>query len=95
MESNHTLGTFQQLRLAVHHGLTCKLFALYYRIEGVKSRLEVSLVTPTDSDTQPTTACQVALDEQQLTIVIMVPSVSAIPANDVIAPSLPPSLTTC
>jgi hypothetical protein len=67
MESNHTPGTFWQLRLAVQRGLTCKLFALYYRIEGVKSRLEVSLATLTDSDTQPTTACQVALDEQQLT----------------------------
>jgi len=85
MESNHAPGTFQQLRLAVQRGLTCKLFALYYRIEDVKSRLEV------------------ALDEQQLTIAenassTAVPSpaaVSAIPANDVIPPSLPPPLTTC
>ena len=43
MESNHARGIFQQLRLAVQRGLTCKLFALYYRIEALKSRLEVCL----------------------------------------------------
>jgi len=43
MESNHARGIFQQLRLAVQHGLTCKLFALYYRIEALKSRLELAL----------------------------------------------------
>ena len=43
MESNHARGIFQQLRLAVQRGLTCNLFSLYYRIEALKSRLEVCL----------------------------------------------------
>ena len=43
MESNHARSIFQQLRLAVQSGLTCKLFALYFRIEALQSRLEVCL----------------------------------------------------
>jgi len=43
MESNHARGFFQQSRLAVQRGLTCKLFALYYRIETLKAKLEVCL----------------------------------------------------
>ena len=45
MESNHAKGTFQQLRIAVQGGLTCRLYALYYRIETIKSRLEVCFAT--------------------------------------------------
>ena len=45
MESNHAKGTFQQLRLAVQGGLTCRLYTLYYRIETIKSRLEVCFAT--------------------------------------------------
>ncbi|KAH9990556.1 hypothetical protein BJV77DRAFT_603324 [Russula vinacea] len=41
MESNHARGPFQQLRLVVQRGLTCRLCALYYRIEGTRSKLEV------------------------------------------------------
>ena len=43
MESNHAQCIFRQLQLAVQRGLTRKLFALYYRIEALKSRLEVCL----------------------------------------------------
>ena len=39
IKSNHARGTFQQLRLAVR--LTYRLYALYYRIEAIKSKLEV------------------------------------------------------
>jgi hypothetical protein len=42
VESNHALGPFQQLRLIIQRGLTCRLYVLYYRIEGMKSKLEVS-----------------------------------------------------
>ena len=41
VESNLARGPFQQLRLAIQRGLTCRLYALYYRIEGMKSKLEV------------------------------------------------------
>jgi len=37
MENNHAQGIFQQLRLAVQRGLTCKPFALYYRIEALNT----------------------------------------------------------
>ena len=40
MESNHSRGTFRQL-LVLHRGLTCRLYSLHYRIEDIKSRLEV------------------------------------------------------
>lgn len=39
--SNHAQGTFNQLRVALLHGLTYNLYSLYYRIEGIKSELEV------------------------------------------------------
>jgi len=45
VESNHARGTCQQLRLAVRRGLTCRLYALYYRIEAIKLTLEVRLTT--------------------------------------------------
>jgi len=41
VESNHASGTFNHLRVAVLHGLTYKLFSLYYQIEAIKSDLEV------------------------------------------------------
>ena len=41
IESNRTRGTFQQLRLVLLHGLTCKLYSLYDRIEDIKAKLEV------------------------------------------------------
>jgi len=41
VESNRAPGTFNQLRIALLHGLTYKLFSLYYQIEAIKSQLEV------------------------------------------------------
>lgn len=40
-ESNNARGPVQQLWLVIRRGLTCRLYALYDRIEGVKSKLEV------------------------------------------------------
>jgi hypothetical protein len=42
IESNQARWTFQQLRLAVR--LTYRLYALYYRIEAIKSMLEVCFI---------------------------------------------------
>jgi len=41
VESNSAPGTFNQLRVALLHGLTYKLLSLYYQIEAIKSELEV------------------------------------------------------
>ena len=41
VKSNSAPGTFNQLRVALLHGLTYKLFSLYYQIEAIKSELEV------------------------------------------------------
>jgi len=41
IESNRAPGTFNQLRVALLHGLTYKLLSLYYQIEAIKSELEV------------------------------------------------------
>ena len=41
VESNRAPGIFNQLRVALLHGLTYKLFSLYYKIEAIKSELEV------------------------------------------------------
>ena len=41
VESNSAPGTFNQLRVALLHGLTYKLFSLYYQIEAIKSDLEI------------------------------------------------------
>ena len=41
VESNSAPGTLNQLRVALLHGLTYKLFSLYYQIEAIKSGLEV------------------------------------------------------
>ena len=40
-ESNHARGAFQQLRIALVGGLTCKLLSLYNQIETIKFDLEV------------------------------------------------------
>ena len=65
LESNRARGTFNQLRIALLHGLTCKLFSLYYQIEVIRSELEVRF-TPSLSILQPMTVYQVAIDKQQL-----------------------------
>jgi hypothetical protein len=44
VESNRTRGTFPQLRLALLRGLTCRLCSLYYKIEAVRSDIEVILL---------------------------------------------------
>lgn len=41
VESNSAPGTFSQLRVALLHDLTYKLFSLYYQIKAIKSELEV------------------------------------------------------
>ena len=45
VESNGAPGTFNQLRIALVHGLTYKLFCLYYQIEAIRSELEVRCTT--------------------------------------------------
>ena len=45
LESNRAPGTFNQLRVALLHGLTFRLFSLYYQIEAIKSELEVMFHT--------------------------------------------------
>jgi hypothetical protein len=72
IESNHAQGVFQQLRIAMLHGLTCRLCALHYRIEAIKSRLEVSWdILLGYRMTQLITASQLAVDERQIQIAIM------------------------
>jgi len=46
VESNHARGPFRQLRLAFRCGLTCRLYVLYYRVEGMELKLEVCQTTP-------------------------------------------------
>jgi len=43
-KSNLARGIFPQLRIALLHGLTWKLFSLYYEIEAIRSKLEVRYV---------------------------------------------------
>ena len=65
MESNHARGTFQQLRLTLMGGLTCKLLSLYYQIESIKSELEVC--APASLSITPSlTVTQLEVDKQQL-----------------------------
>ena len=65
MESNHARGTFQQLRIALLGGLTCKLLSLYYQVESIKSELEVC--TPVLTSTTPSlTLSQLEVDKQRL-----------------------------
>jgi hypothetical protein len=41
MESHRAPGILRQLRLAVWHGLTCRLYKLSSRVEAIKIRIEV------------------------------------------------------
>ena len=41
MESHRAPGIFQQLQLAVQHGLTCKLYNLSSRVVAIKVEIEV------------------------------------------------------
>ena len=66
IESNHARGTFQQLRLAVR--LTYKLYALYSRIEAIKSRLEVCSTPFSLPLIQSIMVSQLAVDEQQIAL---------------------------
>jgi len=66
IESNQARGTFQQLRLAVR--LSYSLYTLYYRIEAIKSMLEVCFMLLTLPVVQSTMPSQLAVDEQQITI---------------------------
>jgi len=43
VESNLAWWPFQQLRLAIQRGLTFRLYVLYYRIKGIKSKLELAI----------------------------------------------------
>ena len=64
-ESNHARGTFQQLRIALVGGLTCKLLSLYYQIESIKSDLEVC-TSVSLSITPSLTVAQLEVDKQQI-----------------------------
>jgi len=68
LQSNRTQCPFQQLRLAIRRGLTCQLYVLYYRIEGIKSKLEVSQTTPLAHHIYSINSSQLAIDKQQLRI---------------------------
>ena len=64
-ESNHSRGTFQQLRITLMGGLACKLLSLYYQIDSIKSELEVC--TPVSLPITPSlTVTQLEVDKQQL-----------------------------
>jgi len=64
-ESNHAQGSFNQLRVALLHGLTYKLYSLYHQIEAIKSQLEVRF-TIFLVIMQSITVSQVAIDKQHL-----------------------------
>jgi hypothetical protein len=79
VESNHARGTFQQLRLALLCGLTCRLYSLYYRIEAIKSEIEVCCTAPLPIYPVSMTASQLAVDERLLSIMAN--------ANNTVVPS--------
>jgi len=84
VESNHARGSFQQLRLVVQRGLTCRLYTLYYRIEAFKSTLELAI------DKQLLTTTRSATG----TVVASPTAASAIPVNShVVQQILPPPAT--
>jgi hypothetical protein len=64
-ESNHARGTFQQLRIALLGGLTCKLLSLYHQIDTIKSDLEVCTSVST-SNTPSLIVAQLEVDKQRL-----------------------------
>ena len=68
LQSNHARWLFQQLRLAIQRGLTCRLYVLYYRIECIKSELEVSQTTLLAHHIYSLNSSQLAIDKQQLRI---------------------------
>src|SRR5713101_10203076 len=68
LQSNHARGPFQQLHLAIRRGLTCRLYVLYYRIEGIRSKLEVSQTTLLAHHIYSINSSQLAIDKQQLRI---------------------------
>jgi hypothetical protein len=41
IESHRAPGILLQLRLAVWHGLTCRLYTLSLRVEAIKTKIEV------------------------------------------------------
>jgi len=65
LESNRAQGTFHQLRVALLHGLTYKLYSLCYQIEAIKSDLEVRFTTFLFV-MQSMTESQMEIDKQQL-----------------------------
>jgi hypothetical protein len=67
-QSNLARWPFQQLRLAIQGGLTCRIYVLYYRIEGIKSKLEVSQTTLLVHHIYSINLSQLAIDKQQLRI---------------------------
>ena len=73
LESNHARGTYNQLRVAFLHGLTYRLYSLYYQIEAIKSELEVRS-TLSLSIMQSMTVSQVKIDKQQLNNVEIITS---------------------
>ena len=73
LESNHAQGSFNQLRVALLHGLTYKLYSLYYQIEAIKSDLEVRF-TIFLVVIQSMTVSQVEIDKQQINSVEIVAS---------------------
>ena len=68
LQSNHARWPFQQLRLAIQRGLTCRLYVLYFRIEGIKSKLEVSQTTLVAYHIYSTYSSQLAIDDQRFRI---------------------------
>ncbi|KAI0286089.1 hypothetical protein BGY98DRAFT_1183097 [Russula aff. rugulosa BPL654] len=79
LQSNRARGPFQQLRLAIQRGLTCRLYVLYYRIESIKSKLELAI------DKQ-----QLRIADSESAIGTAVPSpaaATATPGNDVVDPT--------
>lgn len=67
VESNLAWWPFQQLRLAIQRGLTCRLYVLYFRINGIKSKLEVQQFLSLFI-THTMNAYQLAVDQQQLRV---------------------------
>ena len=81
VQSNSAMGTFNQLRVALLHGLTYKLFSLYNQVEGIKSELEVRS-TLTLFISHLMTASQVEIDKQQLnTVEVITNAVIPSPAD--------------
>ncbi|KAF8481433.1 hypothetical protein F5888DRAFT_713893 [Russula emetica] len=79
LQSNQARRPFQQLRLAIQRGLTYRLFVLYFRIEGIKSKLELAI------DRQQ---LRIADSESATRTVVPSPAAAtATPVNDVVDPT--------